>query len=305
MRNYHYASLKPVVVVWLITVLLASLTIRASAQRMPRQGEQSDGLTVGDKTVTCSSSGRRVVWIADYGLNDVGMTAQTFTSIRYNPRTIMGMPDRVRLFWLGHECGHAFKQTKVEEDADCWSAETGVKQNWFDTHDFDYLAEQLANSPGDSTHPPGLIRLANIKQCMEMASSVSNQAVTSETNHSTGFCDGLRRAISLVNESFSSIKGSRRHKGLWATSFTIGQFTTCEINDVADDGVLHLICSGSSDSFAEAENAVGSCLGDWHKHDFTNDAGDPMANFTSSDSGSKVSLKTNSRNDLEIWISKD
>jgi hypothetical protein len=299
MRNYSYAGLKSVVVVWLITVLLGWLTapIKASAQRMPQQGEPSEGLTVGDKTVTCNSSGRRVVWIADYELNDVGMTAETFASIRYNPTTVMGMPDRVRLFWLGHECGHAFNHTKVEEDADCWSAQTGVKQQWFDANDFDYLAEQLKNNPGDSTHPPGAMRLANIKKCMEAASP--------QVTHGMDFCAGLKQATSSVNENFSSIKGSQRRKDSWNTSFTIGDFAKCEITDVEDDGNLHLICSGSSDSFSDADTATGACLADWHKHEFTNGSGDPMAIFRSSDSGYKVSLITNSKGDLELWVSKD
>ena len=59
----------------LVLLITCSCFRSALAQHMPNQGEQSSGLTAGQYTVTCSSSGRPVIWVADYGLNDVGMTA--------------------------------------------------------------------------------------------------------------------------------------------------------------------------------------------------------------------------------------
>src|SRR5580700_8611074 len=140
-----------------ITTLLFLAIGWASAQAPP-QGFHSLSLRVGGKVVTCTSLGQPVVWIANYSLNDIAFTGPgdgIFLQIQYQPSVLLSMPNHLALFWLGHECGHAFQRTSDEMKADCWSAKTGVKQGWFDLPDYSELEETMKNNPGDLTHPPG------------------------------------------------------------------------------------------------------------------------------------------------------
>ena len=136
------------------------------------EGMRSPALIVGGRTVTCSSAGRPVVWIAAYRLNDLGLTIPTAsgTVIEYNPALLGRMPTPLKLFWLGHECGHAYLQTRDESRADCWSAYNGVRLGWFNLADVDELAAVLQSSPGDAGHPPGPVRVANVRTCVVAAS---------------------------------------------------------------------------------------------------------------------------------------
>src|SRR4051794_25295310 len=125
---------------------------------------------MGGKIVGCSSGTRPGTWFADYKLRDFGNTNASFLVISYNP-IIFSLPSHVALFWMGHECGHAFNRTAIENVADCWSAKTGVQEGWFNLLDYDELARELINNPGDNTHPVGAERLKNIKACMQAAKS--------------------------------------------------------------------------------------------------------------------------------------
>jgi len=141
------------------------------------QAQRTLTLQIGRRTVSCTSGGRPVWWVANPGLNDVGFTRASSLNfagtadleIEYNPRTLFSMQPDLALFWLGHECGHAYNRTSDESTADCWSAKMGVKQNWFNASDFAQLVEDMKNNPGDATHPPGDERTALIKTCMAQA----------------------------------------------------------------------------------------------------------------------------------------
>jgi hypothetical protein len=132
------------------------------------EGAQSAFLLVAGQTVSCTSGGLPVIWVASHQLNDVGMTipAGQWTVIRYNPDVLDSMPDSIKLFWLGHECGHAYLRTSDEPRADCWSARTGVQQGWFGPSDVGVLLREMQANPGDATHPPGPARVSNISNCI-------------------------------------------------------------------------------------------------------------------------------------------
>jgi hypothetical protein len=130
-------------------------------------------IKIAGETVTCTSNGSRVAWEASYELNDVGDTRYgNPVVIRYNPAVLDPMPNSLKLFWLGHECGHAFLRTADESKADCWSAQTGVRQHWFGPEDADELEREMQNNPGDFSHPPGPERAAHVKQCVKQAAGV-------------------------------------------------------------------------------------------------------------------------------------
>jgi len=145
--------------------------IHAQTRGDAPEGYRSAFLVIGGQSVSCTSGGLPVIWVASHFLNDVGMTIPTgsWTVVRYNPYALNLMPDRIKLFWLGHECGHAFLRTADETKADCWSATTGVRQGWFDQDDADELAVEMQNNPGDLAHPPGPTRVANVRRCSAQA----------------------------------------------------------------------------------------------------------------------------------------
>jgi hypothetical protein len=153
-------------------LILTARAMRAQTRGDAPEGYQSAYLVIGGQSVSCSSAGRPVIWVASHFLNDVGMTipAGQWTVVRYNPNALNRMPDRIKLFWLGHECGHAYLRTSDETRADCWSATTGVRQGWFDEDDADELAIEMQNNPGDLTHPPGPARVSNVRKCIAQAS---------------------------------------------------------------------------------------------------------------------------------------
>ena len=109
---------------WLGASAARAVQTRGSAP----QGFRSPSLRIAQYSVACTSNGLPVIWEARYDLNDVGMTIPTgqWTRVAYNPEALNAMEsDRVKLFWLGHECGHAYLRTRDETAADCWSATTG------------------------------------------------------------------------------------------------------------------------------------------------------------------------------------
>jgi len=160
--------------------LVAMVYDQGEAQiNFPAQGQRFPALLIGGVTVACTSGGLPVLWVANYQLNDVGFTRASdllFSGaapleIEYNPRALLTHSRNIALFWLGHECGHASNQTSDESVADCWSAQTGVRQGWFRPTDFEQLRQEMRTNPGDMTHEPGQQRTARILACMEQATN--------------------------------------------------------------------------------------------------------------------------------------
>jgi hypothetical protein len=158
-----------------LATMTAAVVSSASDRDAPSQshgfapeGVRSAFLLVAGRPVACTSAGQPVIWVASHQLKDVGMTvpAGQWTVIRYNPDVLDSMPDSIKLFWLGHECGHAYLRTSDEPRADCWSARTGVQQGWFGPSDVGELLREMRDNPGDATHPPGPARVANISNCI-------------------------------------------------------------------------------------------------------------------------------------------
>lgn len=103
-----------------------------------------------------------IPWRVDYSLNDGGPTVPDFSLILYNPDALNRMPDSVRLWGMGHECGHAHNHDPNELHADCWSITEGMEQNWFGSDGFDDLVKLFEDDKGDLHRPPGTVRIANM-----------------------------------------------------------------------------------------------------------------------------------------------
>jgi hypothetical protein len=174
---------KALIVLSFVSMGLVMVT-RSNAQ-VP-QGYRSMSLNIAGRTVTCSSAGSPVTWIADYALNDGGHTMPGFTVIAYKPTVLQSMPGPLQLWAMGHECGHAFNRTANETEADCWSITTGIRQGWFKPEDFDDLVQLFQNNPGDLNHPPGVVRIADMKTCMDRTTGQAGhqQSATSQSNNS-------------------------------------------------------------------------------------------------------------------------
>lgn len=221
----------------------------AQSQGDAPEGFRSASLVFGGYTVRCSSAGLPVIWEASHSLSDVGVTipAGRWTLVRYNPLVLNQMSDRLKLFWLGHECGHAYLRTTDESRADCWSATTGVHQGWFDNSNADELAIEMKNNPGDSTHPPGAVRVARVRDCITAASSGGGDSggapatSSSSDGHSSGssgqdaedhhgdFCYSLKRAIRSAANGSASLKGSRVAPGIYKSRMNIPGTADCQI----------------------------------------------------------------------------
>ena len=105
-----------------------------------------------------------VTFVVDPSLPDVGMARPGY--IILNPNYFTGLPTSLKLFWVGHECGHHVVGYD-ETAADCWSVRTGRDQGWFPPAAFQDLIVMLRNNPGDIVHPPGPARIAAMIECYQ------------------------------------------------------------------------------------------------------------------------------------------
>jgi hypothetical protein len=172
-------TISPLLLSFVVTICLCT---QYSIAQDPPPGAASWSLILGGRTVTCSSAGHPVRWVADYSLNDAGHTMPGFGTILYNPHILDTFSDALKLWGMGHECGHAFNRTANENEADCWSITMGIRQGWFGPDDVDDLVQLFHNNAGDLNHPPGTTRIANMKKCMnrEVARESKDSAPPSE-----------------------------------------------------------------------------------------------------------------------------
>ncbi len=240
-------------VVAIVVVGFLSINVSAISQSMA-QGERSQVLTISGHPITCDyPNGTAVQWIADFQLRDVGNTGPF--GIRFNPNVLAQMPDRIKLFWLGHECGHAHLPTSIEEDADCYSARTGVQQGWFDESDFAALEASFQTNPGDQTHPPGPVRSAHIRDCMK---SIDVEPIISHkyTFRSGQPASALPQLSSpdVVSSTTEALLPPEMSEIRQATSpssqhLSVGTFTT-GVNFKPFDQALPLLAEGMKDGFS-------------------------------------------------------
>jgi hypothetical protein len=175
-------ALAAIVAVTMCSFALVAVAADQTTGHVPT-GYKSASLHIGATVISCTSNNIPVIWVANNELNDVGMTipSGTWTSIVYNPEALNMLPDRIKMFWLGHECGHAFLRTSDELRADCWSATTGVRQHWFNASDADELAKEMYNNHGDRTHPPGQVRSKHVRDCVVNGDSSTAGSPANET----------------------------------------------------------------------------------------------------------------------------
>ena len=232
----------------------------------------SDGLRswevqVGSFSVHCSSSGTRVLWISSYELNDVGHTLMDkMTSIVYNPRVLEGMKsDRIRLFWLGHECGHAFLRTADESEADCWSAKTGVEQGWFGQRDADQLEIDLQHNPGDNNHPTGPVRAAHVKDCVMAAlqekgtlANTRGDRTQRELPANNAFCQTLVELIADSHDDYKQIKTSLA-SGALGVNLSLPNSKECTVFPIGS-GRWNYRCTFDPKLYSYLTHEVAACL---------------------------------------------
>lgn len=105
-----------------------------------------------------------VTFVLDYSLPDVGRASPGL--IVLNPSYFFNLSTSLKLFWVGHECGHHFVGIN-ETAADCWAVRTGRQQGWFPPGAFYEMMAMFQNNPGDFWHPPGPSRVAAMISCYQ------------------------------------------------------------------------------------------------------------------------------------------
>lgn len=114
--------------------------------------------SVDGHAVTCANA----TFVLDDTLPDIGM--EGYNLIFLNPGEMAPLPTALRLWWVGHECGHRMVGTD-ESAADCWSVQTGRAEGWFPPETFDLLEEMFADNLGDDEHLPGPVRVSRMRAC--------------------------------------------------------------------------------------------------------------------------------------------
>lgn len=95
-------------------------------------------------------------------------------AILINPAVVGRLPTVLKLFTYAHECGHAVVGAD-ELAADCWAIQTGKSQGWFPPEAFGALIALFQNNRGDIRHPPGPVRIENMRRCYGAGDSARAQ----------------------------------------------------------------------------------------------------------------------------------
>jgi hypothetical protein len=134
--------------------------------------------TIGGTPVFCTNAiGQPVAFVPNLGLNDVGRASQGAFGpiIELNPGVLAQLPQKIQLFWYGHECGHhvlghviSVPSLVNESAADCWAIQTGKRQALFSRAQVAAFAPYFQNNPGSPWgHLPGPQRAALLVQCFD------------------------------------------------------------------------------------------------------------------------------------------
>lgn len=139
--------------------LIAAAATLFAAQPVAAQAVYPPGtFSVDGYPVVCWN----VSFVVDPNLPDVGMARPGY--IILNPNYFTALPTALKLFWVGHECGHHAVGSS-ETAADCWAVRTGRDQGWFPPDAFWPMIEMFRNNPGDMAHPPGPARVRDMIEC--------------------------------------------------------------------------------------------------------------------------------------------
>lgn len=133
----------------LLAVLIANA---ASAQKTIPPGQ----LMLPGGPVNCGPIPTLVQPIPDIAMARPGW-------IILNP-SFFQLPYVLQYFVYAHECAHHIVGSN-EAASDCWAIRTGRDQGWFKDSDIGWLVSYFGGSPGDWTHAPGPIRIANLIEC--------------------------------------------------------------------------------------------------------------------------------------------
>lgn len=117
----------------------------------------------------------RTVRVAELG--DVGRAwvVNRVPLIVLDDKILDRLPDKLQLFFYGHECAHHVLGHTVlygpdrENEADCWAIKDGRDRGTFSRSDVESFAPFLAASRGSavSGHLPGPARAKNLLKCFD------------------------------------------------------------------------------------------------------------------------------------------
>jgi hypothetical protein len=133
---------------------------------------------IGATSVFCTNAiGQPVAFVPNLALNDVGRASQSAIGpiIELNPNVLAQLPQKLQLFWYGHECGHhvlghtlSLPTLTNESAADCWAIQTGKRQGLFTRQQVAAFEPYFRNNPGSPWgHLPGPQRAALLVGCFD------------------------------------------------------------------------------------------------------------------------------------------
>lgn len=131
--------------------------------------------------------------VASAAINDIAMAtiAGGRPVIVYNPYVLATTPQKVRLFFYAHECGHHALGQVVgrrlgiyeEQAADCWGIRTLVRDGIFDDDDVTEVQRAIATfARGDWAHLPGPQRAINLRACLSEGGSRRSSRKTDDSS---------------------------------------------------------------------------------------------------------------------------
>lgn len=151
-----------------------SSEVAAQQARMARDGS----LTMAGRQVRCENVRTEL----DPTLPNLGAAAPDERLLLLNPGLLARYSPVVQLFVFHHECGH-HRVGESELKADCWAAETGVRDGWLDRNGLANICRSFENAPESATHPSGQHRCANLDRCFASAESEAAKRRAVEIAH--------------------------------------------------------------------------------------------------------------------------
>jgi hypothetical protein len=115
-------------------------------------------LTFEGEKFTCG----RYPTVLNPKLDDYG--AAYFGFVLLNPLRYATLPQIVKRYAYGHECGHQHVGYD-EGEADCYSIRRGKSEGWLDGKAMDAICDFISRSKGDAAHAFGLRRCAMMRRC--------------------------------------------------------------------------------------------------------------------------------------------
>ena len=172
-RGYLVANLT----VFLVTALFAATAVIGPAARASTERMRPQAVVAGVSVVCQDFRGIAVHTVRVADLGDVGRAwlVNRVPLIVLDEKMLDRLPDKLQLFFYGHECAHHVLGHTVlfrpdrESEADCWAIKDGRDRGIFSRSEVESFAPFLTASRGSAVtgHLPGPARAKHLLKCFD------------------------------------------------------------------------------------------------------------------------------------------